>query len=386
MALGRTVITGVPRTTWLRTWKDPATTDWVVTRVPPSVVTSTASVTRPLSSRTATRAATSLPSGPEVMRMAAGCDRCTTATTASALGRDRNCSISGADTAYTVVAPYSPRVATTSSVASPHTSAAGSPSRRAMVSSSRVALRTPLGVSSARTRISDTVDSYRWAGVGADGVAAGDRRWARSGAPVTGHRGRRGSRRAGPRRCRRRRRRCPAVRAGAGATSSDPGGGRREPDRGRVDPDVGEREGLDRLLLGQHDRPEGRVAGLVGLVGDRHDGGQLGAHLLGRGVALPGDGDGAAVDGQRAGEGGLVDVEALGDHRRDDRHLGVGRRHPGEHEVEADVLEGLGEDERGGEGVRAVDGVVQRRARPLSPPIASALSSPSLAGWGPTVR
>ena len=96
-ALGMTVMTGVPRTTSERTWKDPATTDWVVVTVAPSATTSMASVTRPLSSRTATRAATSLPSGPEVTRMAAGCDRCATATTASALGRDRNCSISGAD-------------------------------------------------------------------------------------------------------------------------------------------------------------------------------------------------------------------------------------------------------------------------------------------------
>ena len=130
-AFGMTVMTGMPRTTSLTTWNDPATTDWVVRTTPPSATTSTASVTRPLPRRTATRAATSLPSGPEVTRTAAGSTRWAMLTSTSALGTERNCSISGAEATYTVVAPCSPSVATTSSVATPHTTALGSPSRRA---------------------------------------------------------------------------------------------------------------------------------------------------------------------------------------------------------------------------------------------------------------
>ncbi len=60
-----------------------------------------------------------------------------------------------------------------------------------------------------------------------------------------------------------------ARRGGGDVEDLDGRGGRA--DLGRVDPEVGEGEGHDRLLLGGHDRLEGGVAGLAGLVGDRDD-------------------------------------------------------------------------------------------------------------------
>ena len=203
-----------------------------------------------------------------------------------------------------------------------------------MVSSSRVAVRTPVGVSSARTRISDTVDSYRWSGARAGTVVAADegvvRRWADADRlAIRGFRGRRGSQRAGPHRCRRRRRPCRPARAGAGETSTTLVAAAARPTERRVDPDVREREGLDGLLLGQHDRPEGGVARLVGLVGDRHDRRQRGAHLLGRGGALSGDRDRARhpTDSAPAKVAWLTSRRSatIDGH---DGHLAVGRRHP----------------------------------------------------------
>ena len=181
-ALGRTVMTGVPRTTSLVARQVPEKTDWVA-RTPASPgPRSTASVTMPESSRTATRAATSLPSGPEVTKTAAGEVVSTRWTSASALGRQRNCSASSPPTAYTVVAPYSPSWATTASLAPPNTTALGLPSSRAAVSSSRLALRTPSPALSIRTSTSDMSAP----------------------SAITAGPGRPGSRRAGRRRCRRR--------------------------------------------------------------------------------------------------------------------------------------------------------------------------------------
>lgn len=52
-------------------------------------------------------------------------------------------------------------------------------------------------------------------------------------------------------------------------------------------------------------------------------------------------------------------AEALGEHRGHDAHRAVGRGHAGDDEVDvADLLDRLGEDERGRDGVGAVDGGV----------------------------
>ena len=88
-ALGRTAMIGVPRTTWLCADHAPENTDWVASGPPSAGVTSTASVMMPESRRTAARAATSLPSGPEVTSTAAGADCRTAATSASTLGSTR---------------------------------------------------------------------------------------------------------------------------------------------------------------------------------------------------------------------------------------------------------------------------------------------------------
>lgn len=152
VALGRIVTIAGPEITSVVAWYVPATIDWVATIVSPSAATDTASVTMPPPSRTASRAATSLPSDPEVIRIADGDVAAATAATASTLGTERRSSAPGEDTAYTVVAPYSPRLATAASSGVPRTTAAGSPRPRATVSSSSVADRTPAGVRSARTR------------------------------------------------------------------------------------------------------------------------------------------------------------------------------------------------------------------------------------------
>ena len=89
VALGRMVMTAGPRTIWLRACQRPAKTVWVATTFPPSRATTVASGTMPELSRTATRAATSLPSGPLVTRIATGLAVPAIWTTASALGSDR---------------------------------------------------------------------------------------------------------------------------------------------------------------------------------------------------------------------------------------------------------------------------------------------------------
>ena len=88
-ALGRTVMIGVPLTTWLWTIQVPARTDCVTTGPPSPEVTSTALVTIPESRRTAARAAISVPSAPAVTSTAAGDVRRTTVTRASAFGATR---------------------------------------------------------------------------------------------------------------------------------------------------------------------------------------------------------------------------------------------------------------------------------------------------------
>ena len=105
-AFGLTVMIGVPWVTFAWTVKLPANTDCVVTGPPSPATTSTASVIRPESSLTASRAAISLPSAFDEIRIAAGSIFAATCCSASAFGATRNCVSDGSDSAITLVAPY----------------------------------------------------------------------------------------------------------------------------------------------------------------------------------------------------------------------------------------------------------------------------------------
>jgi len=83
---GRIVMIGRPLVTFDVTIVEPANTTWVAV---PSAATSTASVSSPLSSFTASRPAISLPSCVEASSTAAGCTRRTRSATAVAFGATR---------------------------------------------------------------------------------------------------------------------------------------------------------------------------------------------------------------------------------------------------------------------------------------------------------
>src|SRR5262249_18715788 len=103
------------------------------------------------------------------------------------------------------------------------------------------------------------------------------------------------------------------------------GRGGSEPHLGGVDPGVGDAQHFDRLLLRRHDPLERRVPWLVDLLDHADHGGQRSRHLVVAVVCLPVDGDGRPVDLHLAGQGELGDAEALGQHRGDHAHPGVGR-------------------------------------------------------------
>ena len=84
--LGRIVTIGRPLVTFALTIVEPAKTTWVAV---PSAATSTASVSRPFSSLTASRPAISLPSWVEASNTAAGLIRLTSSATAVAFGATR---------------------------------------------------------------------------------------------------------------------------------------------------------------------------------------------------------------------------------------------------------------------------------------------------------
>src|SRR6478609_4968509 len=151
-----------------------------------------------------------------------------------------------------------------------------------------------------------------------------------------------------------------ARRAGRGLDDLGPRGVRA--DLTGVDTQVAQRPGLEGLLLGRHDPLEGRVAGLAGLVGDREDQRHGAADDLGGGVAVALDADLVALELDDRGQRHLRQAEALGEHRRDDAHAGVGRREATDDEVDwglgTDLLYRLGEHQRGRDRVRAGDGVV----------------------------
>ena len=83
---GRTVTSGRPRVTLDLTMVEPAKTTWVAV---PSASRPTTSVSTPLSSLTASRAAISLPSWVEASSTAAGCTRLTSSASTVAFGATR---------------------------------------------------------------------------------------------------------------------------------------------------------------------------------------------------------------------------------------------------------------------------------------------------------
>jgi hypothetical protein len=101
---GRTVMTGAPWRAWVWTVHSPENTDWVATGPSGAASTSTASVMMPAFNRTATRAATSLPSGPELTSTATGETRAARAAIATAFATGGYASVA-AGAEYTVVAP-----------------------------------------------------------------------------------------------------------------------------------------------------------------------------------------------------------------------------------------------------------------------------------------
>ena len=160
VAFGFTVITGTPAVTAEVTVKDAAKTDWVATTAWPEAAspasTSTASVIRPESSRSASLAPISLPSALAVSSTAASWSRspicpaiCCSASTFGTTRCSRTC---GSGTRYTSAAPYSASTGTAWLAAGPNTTAAGVPIRRASVSSSSVGLGAEPSTASTTTR------------------------------------------------------------------------------------------------------------------------------------------------------------------------------------------------------------------------------------------
>src|SRR4051794_39687682 len=244
---------GVPVVTFECTMTAPANATWVAV---PSAVISVTSVRKPLPVLTATRAATSLPSGEDGITTAAGDLSATSCASTSAFGATRNSSTSGDSATYTFCAPYSPSASFTPAAVpgAAMTTADGSPSARAAVSASRVVLRTPspAGSSSTRTRTSAMTMSPL-PGSGSDDLLGGEEadELLRAVALVGD---------------------LHALALGRAAGEVEHlAGGVGQADAARLDTEVGERLGLHRLLLRGHDPLEGGVARLVDRVPGRHD-------------------------------------------------------------------------------------------------------------------
>jgi len=95
------------------------------------------------------------------------------------------------------------------------------------------------------------------------------------------------------------------------------------------------------------------------VAGPRHDGRLRRDDRLGRDVGVTTTRRLSAGDLEGRDLRELRQAEALGDHGRDDTHAAVGRGETEHHDVGlADLLDGLGDDERRREGVGAGDGVV----------------------------
>src|SRR6266545_5486573 len=222
---------------------------------------------------------------------------------------------------YTFAAPYSASVPFTAAAVPglPITTALGSPTARAAVSSSRVAFLTAPSAESTRTRTSAI------SGISSDELLGceevGDLHAALAivlhdlaGLPRRGDLER------------------DHLRRGVGQAHL-----------GRVEAEVGGAEHLDRLALGGHDALERRVPRLVDLLDDADDRGRGRLYHVVAGLAEPLDGDGRAVDRDLARLRQLRDAEHLGQHGRHDRHPGVGGLGARDHDVPFERAERLGD-------------------------------------------
>jgi hypothetical protein len=168
----------------------------------------------------------------------------------SACGPTRKPAASASSTTYTLCAPYLASVTWARSAPGPMKTAEGSPRRRAMVSSSRSSCGGAVGVV-------DEDENFSHVGVSLSGRRPGQMnlRAARNSASLVP---------PSPSSVTI----CPGRAADAWRTRSTVVHAASRP-TGGVDAEVGQRPGLDRLLLGRHDPLERGVARLVDLVGHR---------------------------------------------------------------------------------------------------------------------
>ena len=115
---------------------------------------------------------------------------------------------------------------------------------------------------------------------------------------------------------------------------------------GAVETEVPGHEPVERLRLGAHDSFERGVAGLVDPGGHAHDRGQPGLHEIVSGLGLALHLESRAVNLDRLREGDSGDIKELRDHLRDDAGVPVCRLRGRDDEVEALVLDRLGENAR----------------------------------------
>src|SRR5437764_5145460 len=292
---------------------------------------------RPEPRRTASRAETSRPSAPAVTRTAAGETRCASAARTSTFGVTRKPMAASPSATYTFAAPCeaSASFAFAAEPVGPTTTAEGSPSTRAAVSSSSVTFLTSPSTWSTRTSTS-AISLFLLETVSDELLAdqvLGDLRAAVALVLDLLARG-----------ARRLRGRLEHTRPGVA-----------EADLARVDTQVGDGERLDRLLLRGHDALERRVARLVDLLADAHQRGQLRLEVRDAVLGLAGRLDRGALDGQLADIGHLRQAEQLGDDRRDGATASVrGLVARDDQVVAAGLRDGGGEDLRGRDRVRAV--------------------------------
>src|SRR4051794_7644879 len=237
-----------------------------------------------------------------------------------------------------VAAPYSASLSLSVSAvpALPSTTAAGSPSARAAVSSSYVTFLGAPPACSTRTSTSAMSACRPFSSLWSDELLAreelGDLHAAVTLvlAPLAGL----------PRRARRER--------------HDLAGRPGQPDRACLDTlEVGQGERGDRVLLGGHDALERRVPGLVDLLDHRDDGGQAALDHVVPVLGLPLDRHRAAVDGDLAGAGQLRRAEPLREQRGHHAHPGVGGLRRADDQVPLDSAQCGGEYGGGGEHVGA---------------------------------
>src|ERR1022692_540706 len=306
VAFGRTAMIGRPAVTLEFTTIAPPKIDCSATRSSPM---STASVISPDPVLIASLAAISLPSGVLATSTAAGEPDATRLASSSALGATTWWSNSRPSATSPLAAPTSASRSRPASAPGPAHTTAGSPNRRASVSSSQVTFLTVSPECSARTRTSAMNDSLPLGPgqAGSDELLRGEELGRLDAAVALVLDDRAGL----PRRPL-----SPADYLGCAGGEADPG---------RVDAHVREAQRLDRLLLGGPDPLERRVTRLVDLLDHAQHRGQAGLDLVVAVVGLAVDRDRLAVGLHLAGERKLRHPEALGQHRREHAHPGVGR-------------------------------------------------------------